>query len=169
MATARKTKFILMLLILLAIIINGCTAPELQTTQQNSKKAEESYIENVAQIVKETNWDETETITVELNELSFTPSTIKFKKDTPYKLEIKNIGNVKHYFTSIEFFKAVASRKVQSNSDGEIKAPYFSALEVFPGRQLDFYFVPIKEGSYYLKCTIEGHEEKGMHGTIIIE
>jgi uncharacterized cupredoxin-like copper-binding protein len=57
----------------------------------------------------------------------------------------------------------------QSNADGEIKAPYFSALEVFPGRSLDLYAVPGKKGTYKLHCTIEGHEGKGMHGTIVIE
>jgi uncharacterized cupredoxin-like copper-binding protein len=64
---------------------------------------------------------------------------------------------------------AKATRKVQSNVDGEIKAPYFSALEVFPGRSLDLYFVPVKKETYKLRGTIEGHEAKGMHGIIVIE
>ncbi len=132
-------------------------------------KAEADYVENAAQIVKSTDWSKMQTVTVKMKEFSFYPDTLRFKKDVPYKLEIKNEGTEKHYFVSTGFFKAVASRKVQSNTDGEIKARYFTALEVFPGRQLDFYFVPVKKGSHYLLCIIEGHEEQGMHGRIVIE
>ena len=132
-------------------------------------KAEADYVENAAQIVKSTDWSKMQTVTVKMKEFSFYPDTLRFKKDVPYKLEIKNEGTEKHYFVSTGFFKAVASRKVQSNTDGEIKARYFTALEVFPGRQLDFYFVPVKKGSHYLLCTIEGHKEHGMHGRIVIE
>lgn len=110
-----------------------------------------------------------ETVDVVLKEYSYTPNILRFKSGVPYKLQIKNQGTVKHYFTAVEFFKAIATRKVQSNADGEIKAPYFSALEVFPGRSLDLYFVPVTKGSYKLRCTIPGHEAEGMHGTIEIE
>ena len=104
-----------------------------------------------------------------LKEYSYSPSRLKFKTGVPYKLQIRNQGTVKHYFTAEEFFKAIATRKVQSNADGEIKAPYFSALEVFPERSLDLYFIPVKKGTYKLHCTIKGHETKGMHGSIVIE
>ena len=83
--------------------------------------------------------------------------------------EIKNEGTTKHYFTASEFFKAIATRKIQSNADGEIKAPYFTAIEVFSGRSLDLYFVAVKKGSYDLLCTIEGHANNGMVGQIRIE
>lgn len=151
---------ILPILILLSIL-TGC--------QQAPKDQLITYIEEAKQVVKNTNWDNMETVIVEFNEYSFTPSNLTFKKGTPYKLEMKNVGTEKHYFVSEDFYKSIATRKVQSNSDGEIKAPYFSALEVFPGRQLDLYFVPMEEGSFRLICTIEGHEEQGMHGTIVIE
>jgi len=138
-------------------------------TEQPAWSAEADYVENAVQIIKGTDWSKMNTVTVKMEEYSFSPGTLRFKKDAPYKLEIQNVGTRKHYFTATAFFKAVASRKMQSNADGEIKAPYFTALEVFPGRQLDFYFVPVKKGSYYLLCTIRGHEEKAMHGRVIIE
>ena len=119
--------------------------------------------------VKAADWNKMQTIDVILDEYSYRPNTLKFQTDIPYKIRILNKGTEKHYFTAEEFFKAISTRKVRSNADGEIKAPYFSALEVFPGRSLDLYFVPVKKGTYKLHCTIEGHESKGMHGTIVIE
>lgn len=127
------------------------------------------YIEDVAKTVKAADWSKMETVSITLTEYAYSPSTLVFQKDAPYKLEIINKGTTKHYFTAQNFFTAIATRKVQSNTDGEIKAPYFLALEVYPGRQLDLYFIPVKTGTYDLLCTIEGHSEKGMVGKIEIK
>ncbi len=142
-------------LCLVTVFSSGCTTVD--------------YVSDAGDRVKAADWDNMETVEVVLDEYSFTPNVLRFKSGVPYKLQIKNRGTVKHYFTAVEFFKVIATRKVQSNADGEIKAPYFSALEVFPGRSLDLYFVPVTKGSYELHCTISGHEAKGMHGTIEIE
>lgn len=127
------------------------------------------YVQDAPQRVKAADWSRMQTMSVSLTEFAFSPSTLVFQEGIPYKLEILNKGTIKHYFTSEGFFKAIATRKIQSNADGEIKAPYFSAIEVFPGRSLDLYFIPVKKGTYDLKCTIEGHAEKGMVGQIRIE
>lgn len=137
------------------ILLNGCTTVD--------------YVADAKSKVKAGDWSKMQTVSVVLKEYSYTPSDLRFKTGIPYKLQIQNKGMQKHYFTAEEFFKAVATRKVQSNADGEIKAPYFYALEVFPGRSLDIYFIPVKKGSYRFRCTIPGHEAKGMHGVIVIE
>lgn len=126
------------------------------------------YVQDAPERVKAADWSKLETIAVYLDEFSFQPSGLVLLTGVPYKLEIINKGAVKHYFTAEDFFKAIATRKVQS-VDGEIKAPYFTALEVFPGHSLDLYFIPVEKGSYGLQCTIKGHAEKGMVGQIWIE
>ena len=127
------------------------------------------YVVDATARVKAADWSQMTTVTVLLREYSFTPTNLRFRAGVPHKLEIVNNGKGKHYFTAAEFFKAIATRKVQSNADGEIKAPYFFALEVFPGRSLDLYFIPVKKGRYRLLCTIEGHADRGMTGNIVIE
>lgn len=132
--------------------------------------AEQDYIVNAGDIVKDTDWEKMETITVEMDEFSYNPETITFKAGQAYKLELKNIGEKKHYFTAPEFYKAIATRKVQSNQDGEIKAPYFTAIELMVGGQLDIYFVPVTKGSYPVYCTVKDHRDvEGMEGSLIIE
>lgn len=137
------------------LLLSGCTSVD--------------YVQDANSRVQAGDWSKMQTVSVTLNEYSYTPSELRFKTGVPYKLQIQNKGSSKHYFTSEEFFKGIATRKVQSNADGEIKAPYFSALEVFPDRSLDLYFIPVKKGTYRLHCTITGHEAKGMHGVIVIE
>lgn len=126
------------------------------------------YIKDAGERVKAANWSKMETINVKLDEYEFTPSILTFKVGIPYKLHIMNVGNQKHYFTSVGFFKAIATRKIQS-SDGEIKAPYFTAIEVFPGHAIDLYFIPVKRGNYVLLCTIKGHSDAGMVGEIRVQ
>lgn len=132
--------------------------------------AEDSYITNASEVVKAANWKEMKTVTIELEEHSYSPENLVFKAGVPYKLEIKNIGEKKHYFTAPEFFRSIASRKVQSNHDGEIKAPYFLALEIMAkGGQLDLYFVPVTKGHYEFFCTVDDHRDQGMNGSVIVE
>jgi len=127
------------------------------------------YVRDSADRVKVADWSKMETTTVTMTDFAFNPGKLVFRQGVPYKLVIENKGTEKHYFTADGFFRAIATRKLQSNTDGEIKAPYFSAIEVYPGRSLDLYFIPVKPGSYPLICTIEGHAAMGMTGEIRIE
>ncbi len=130
----------------------------------------QEYIKNANEIVKKADWESMETITVKLNEHSFEPDELVFEAGKAYKLELINEGEKKHYFTAPEFFRNIATRKVQANKMGEIKAPYFLALEMMAkGGQLDLYFVAVTKGNYPLYCTIDGHRQEGMEGDITIK
>jgi uncharacterized cupredoxin-like copper-binding protein len=112
-------------------------------------------------------WDNAEVVRVEMTEFSFTPNDLTFEAGKPYVLQLVTIGNVKHEFTAHEFFPSVAWRKAESAESG-VKAPFFTEIEVFPGQQVDLYFVPVTLGRYELACEIEGHLEAGMQGTITL-
>lgn len=133
-------------------------------------QAKPDYITNASELVKAANWEQMQTITIDLDEYSYSMDPIELKQGVAYKMELKNVGEKKHYFTAPEFFKSIATRKVQSNKDGEIKAPYFLALEMMAnGGQLDLYFVPVKSGKYPVYCTVDDHREQGMEGNIIVK
>ncbi|MBF0379731.1 MAG: cupredoxin domain-containing protein [Magnetococcales bacterium] len=129
----------------------------------------DDYVRNAKEIVKAADWKTMKTVTIEIDEHSYDPEKVVFKVGQPYKLELKNVGEKKHYFTAPEFYRSIATRKVQANRDGEIKAPYFLALEMMAnGGQLDIYFVPVKKGSYVVYCTIDDHRQEGMEGMLVI-
>lgn len=139
------------------------TSPE----PQMALMATGNWVQNASDLVAAANWDGMETVTVNMTEMAFTPESLTFVADQPYKLEIVNSGAVKHYFTATDFYQSVAFRKGQDGS-GEIKIPYFKAVEVFPGEQADLYFIPTVTGTFDSICTIEGHAEAGMHGHIVV-
>ncbi len=126
------------------------------------------YVTNYKEIVDQADWKAMETVTVNIDEFSY-DANLTFKAGQAYKLELKNIGEKKHYFTAPEFFKNIATRKAQVNDQAEIKADYFTALEVMAGGQLDLYFVAHNKGDYDVYCTIDDHRDEGMEATISVK
>ena len=109
----------------------------------------------------------------------FEPSVLKFETGKLYKLEIKNISDSKHYFTSSDFVNSIFTRKVQvmkgKDKIAEIKG-YIKEVEVFPKNIVEWWFVPLKTGTFddlfckvFDKISKKTHKEMGMVGTIIIE
>lgn len=148
----------------MALAASALIAPTLAVAQD--------YITNGAEIVKAAKWDAMETVTIELIEHEFVPQNLKLKANKPYRIVIKNTGESDHYYTAPAFFKSVAWRKAMTPrpNGGEIKAPYFDAVEVFKKvGVVELYLVPVKTGTYEVICTIDDHKQKGMSGTITVE
>lgn len=103
----------------------------------------------------------------------FQPANLEFETGKLYKLVLVNNSPHDHYFSSDKFSRAIFTRKVQtyaSNSEetAEIKG-HIREIEVFPGHRAEWWFVPIQTGNFSdLKCTVDGHAEAGMTGTISI-
>lgn len=118
-----------------------------------------------AAVLGKADWSRMETVTVTMTEYAFSPSPIVLKEGVPYRLVLRNEGKEAHYFVAETFFRTIATRKVQG-SDGEVKAPVFSAVEVYPGKSLEWYLVPMEKGTFELVCSRPGHAGKGMKGKI---
>lgn len=132
--------------------------------------ADAAYVRNAAEIVAAADWNAAQTVTVNFDEYGYDPDALHFQSGRAYKLVLKNQGSKKHYFTAPEFFRSIATRKIQSNRDGEIKAPYLLAIELMPeGGQLDLYFVAVQKGEYEVYCTLDKHRDEGMEGLILVD
>ncbi len=125
------------------------------------------YVSNSGEFVEAANWDTAQTVTIELAEYAFTPKEITLEAGQPYILELVNKGEVKHEFTAGDFFRTVATRKAET-SESEVKVQYFTEIEVFAGKSVELYLIPLIPGTYDLVCEIEGHYEAGMFGTITV-
>jgi len=102
------------------------------------------------------------------------PVEIRVQLGDKDKLVLHNPSPVPHYFSSEGLARAVFTRKAQVlGADGktlaEIKGNIVE-IEVYPGATAEWWFVPVKAGKINdLKCTIKGHAEKGMVGTITVK
>jgi uncharacterized cupredoxin-like copper-binding protein len=91
---------------------------------------------------------------------------MEFEAGKRYKLVLDNPSPTKHYFTAKDFADAIWSQKVDAGNV-EIKGAIHE-LELRPGAIADWVFIPLKPGTYELHCSIPGHAEAGMTGTIVI-
>jgi len=158
-------------IVVLTLILAGMPAGVAATTRAApatpAAMAGEEYVANAAEFVEAADWEAMQEVTVELNEFAFTPSELSFEAGTPYVLTLRNVGQEKHYFTAHEFYRAIATRKVET-AQSEVKVPYFTAIEVYPGQEVELYFIPVLPGTFELFCEIEGHADAGMRGTITV-
>ncbi|BAY18275.1 hypothetical protein NIES2109_08510 [Nostoc sp. HK-01] len=100
------------------------------------------------------------------NELKFEPNHLEFIAGKRYLLQLKNPSQLKHYFTAKDFADGIWTQKVEAGKV-EIKGAIHE-LELKPGAEAEWVFVPLKTGKYSLRCTIPGHTEAGMTGEIIV-
>lgn len=109
-------------------------------------------------------------VTVQLGspagDLKFFPSDLTFEAGKRYKLILKNPSPQKHYFTAKDFADGIWSQKVDAGNV-EVKGAIHE-LELRPETEAKWVFVALKPGTYGLRCTIAGHAEAGMTGTIKI-
>ncbi|CAN1210824.1 Blue (type 1) copper domain-containing protein [Tumidithrix helvetica PCC 7403] len=101
------------------------------------------------------------------NELKFEPDRFTFEAGKRYKFVLSNPSAMKHYFTSKDFADAIWTQKVEAGQV-EIKGN-IRELELRPQANAEWFFVPMKQGSYTFRCTIAGHTEAGMKGTILVQ
>lgn len=88
-------------------------------------------------------------ITVEGTEFAFTPSSITVKKGEEVQVTFKNMGKYPHNFTVSQL--GVASQTIQ------------------PGQQTTVTFTPTQTGTFTYLCTVPGHADRGMTGTLTVQ
>lgn len=90
-----------------------------------------------------------EKITVTATDFAFTPSTLTLKKGDEVSITFKNNGKYPHNFTISEL--GVGTKTIQ------------------PGQEDTLTFTPSKSGSFTFLCTVPGHADRGMTGTLTVE
>ena len=100
------------------------------------------------------------------NELKFEPNNLEFEAGKRYQLQLTNPSDQKHYFTAKDFADGIWTQKVEAGKV-EVKGAIHE-LELKPGAEAEWVFVPLKPGKYTLRCPRPGHTEAGMTGEIII-
>ncbi len=101
------------------------------------------------------------------DELRFFPNQLEFKTGQKYKLTLMNPSHSKHYFTAKDFADSSWTQKVEAGQV-EVKGAIHE-LELRPGATAEWFFVPMKPGTYELHCSVPGHQAAGMVGEIILK
>ena len=111
------------------------------------------------------------TVTVEASEFKFTPARIELKAGQPIKITFRNKGTVEHDFSvaKIQVRSSSASRSSSAGHDMSnmtTKPDLHVSAEVGGTGTLEF--TPAQSGTYEFFCTVAGHKEAGMMGSLVI-
>lgn len=114
-------------------------------------------------------WEKTETIVIELGDHIYEPDELKLKVGKPYKLVLRNIGEVAHDMVGGSFFDehVIALRMVNSRV-GRVMADHINSVFIRTNNEAELWLVPIKAGEFTFFCSLPGHRDGGMEGTIHI-
>mmetsp|Transcript_23512 Transcript_23512/g.38633 ORF Transcript_23512/g.38633 Transcript_23512/m.38633 type:complete len:206 (+) Transcript_23512:29-646(+) len=101
-------------------------------------------------------------------DLKFVPDQLVLKQGTLYKLRLRNPSKMTHYFTPGDFANKIFTVLVTAGDPVvEIKGPV-QEVALKAGGSLTWTFIPMKPGKYPFRCSVKGHTEAGMVGTIVV-
>jgi uncharacterized cupredoxin-like copper-binding protein len=115
---------------------------------------------------------EVQSVTVQAQDLAFSPTSITVTAGQPVVLTLENSGALEHDLSILEF--PVEGQAQQSGGSdhsaehGDAEGPdlHVSALA---GQSVTLEFTPSKPGTYEFWCMVAGHKEAGMTGTLIVQ
>ncbi len=115
-------------------------------------------------------WDQTIEIVIELGDHHYEPDELTLKVGQPYKLTLKNIGQVAHDMVGGSFFdeRVIALRMVNSRV-GRVMADHINSIYVRARNDSELWLIPLEAGEYTFFCSLPGHRDGGMEGVVRIE
>jgi uncharacterized cupredoxin-like copper-binding protein len=112
-------------------------------------------------------------ITVEAREFQFSPSSLEVVAGQPVKLEFTNSGSVEHDFSVMEFpmetMGAAATETMPGHDMSNMSQLPDLHTAAMMGQTAKLEFTPTKPGTYEFFCTVVGHKEAGMVGTLVVK
>ncbi len=111
-------------------------------------------------------------ITIDAKAMQYEPASFEVTAGQPVRLIFKNDDTVEHDFSILEIPTSHMSESSESMAGHDM-----SNLTVQPelhaaapaGGSSQIEFTPSKPGTYEYFCTVAGHKEAGMHGTLTVK
>ena len=111
-------------------------------------------------------------IVVKAEALKFSPATIEVTAGQPVKLTFENADSLDHDLSIMEFpmanMGATAEPMAGHDMSNMTEEPELHIVAVM-GATSSFEFTPTKPGTYEFFCTVAGHKEAGMKGTLVVK
>lgn len=102
-------------------------------------------------------------IQVEMTEFAFRPSVLRLTAGRPVRVVLTNRGKIAHQLEAayLQWWPATVV-----GGGLHVEAPGVELVRLQPGATATITFLPGKRGRFPFACTIEGHREAGMVGSL---
>jgi uncharacterized cupredoxin-like copper-binding protein len=112
-------------------------------------------------------------LTVEAKDFQFIPAAIEVRAGQPVRLTLQNTGTLVHDFSIMEIPMEGAptgdTEGVHEHDAGSPSDKPELHVAAAAGASAAIQFTPATAGSYSVICTVAGHKEAGMIGTLIVK
>ncbi len=100
---------------------------------------------------------------IKAEEFTFSPNKTKIQVGERVILSLENNGEIQHDLEIINLtVEEAEENKTHDHGEGNDNIHVHAA----PGEEKSVSFVPVESGTYRFVCTLPGHKESGMFGTI---
>ena len=109
-------------------------------------------------------------VSLEVADFKFTPNNLEVTAGQPVKLTVHNTSVLDHDFSIMEIPLQGAVEEtggMEHNMDGMAAEPELH-IAVGGGQTGTLEFIPTKPGTYDFWCTVSGHKDAGMTGTLVV-
>lgn len=110
-------------------------------------------------------------ITLEVSSMHYQPDTIEVIAGQPVRLTFHNNDTLEHDFSIMEIPMATmgATAMPMAGHDSNMTTDPQLHMSALIGATNTIEFTPTKPGTYEFFCTVAGHKEGGMIGTLIVK
>jgi uncharacterized cupredoxin-like copper-binding protein len=111
-------------------------------------------------------------VRVTMTEFGFTPAELAVTAGQPVRLLLTNDGTLEHDLSIMEFPMETSSSEVGAGeSTGHVMEMTMDPelhMSALAGESATLEFTPTVPGTYEFFCTVAGHREAGMTGTLSV-
>ena len=110
--------------------------------------------------------------TVVAREMAYVPIEVKGVVGRPVTIQLKNEGLLEHDFNVLGIrasgVKAVDAGVSSAHGSAHGSAPEAVHVAAGPGKTSTLTFTPLVAGEFPVACSVPGHKEAGMVGTLTV-
>ena len=106
-------------------------------------------------------------VQVTMTEFGFQPSEFSVRAGQPVRMTLVNGGTLEHDFSIMEFPMEMTSNEPAGHEMGSGMEPALH-MSAMAGESGMTEFTPTAPGGYEFFCSVEGHKEAGMVGTMTV-
>ena len=115
----------------------------------------------------------TQELGLDAADIKFSVTTLEVSANQPVRLSFTNSGTLDHDFTvaeiSVSDVKMEGDMGMDGHAMGHMADPPDLHIAVRPGGTGVLTFTPTAPGRYEFECTVAGHKEAGMAGTLVVK
>lgn len=108
-------------------------------------------------------------VTITASDIAYSTTTLEATVGQPIKVTFKNDGALTHDFTIVKIEASEVVEETGGHGHVMEEADYDLHVSAEPGTSGSLTFTPATAGTYEFYCTVAGHKEAGMNGTLTVK